>query len=71
MTLCAERKPYSDLARAGVRLRGLMRSLLFKRLESSVEAFRLTVAHLIESHVSFSSCSTSKSSRPAKTWNRS
>ena len=27
-----------------------MRSLLFKRLESSVEAFRLTVSHLVESH---------------------
>ena len=42
--------PYSNLARAGSRLRGLMRSLLFKRLESSVEAFRLTVSHLVESH---------------------
>lgn len=42
--------PYSNLARAGLRLSGLMRSLLFKRLESSVEAFRCTVAHLLESH---------------------
>ena len=42
--------PYSDLARAGLRLSGLMRSLLFKRLESSVEAFRCTVSHLLESH---------------------
>jgi superfamily II DNA or RNA helicase len=42
--------PYSDLARAGFRLAGLMRSLLFKRLESSVEAFRCTVSHLLESH---------------------
>ena len=44
------KSPYSDLARAGSRLRGLMRSLLFKRLESSVQAFRLTVSHLVESH---------------------
>src|SRR2546430_11136832 len=42
--------PYIDLARAGLRLSGLMRSLLFKRLESSVEAFRCTVSHLLESH---------------------
>jgi len=32
--------PYNDLVRAGQRLHGLMRTLLFKRLESSVEAFR-------------------------------
>ncbi|HEY6154639.1 MAG TPA: helicase-related protein [Candidatus Udaeobacter sp.] len=44
------KSPYSDLARAGLRLSGLMRSLLFKRLESSVEAFRCTIAHLLESH---------------------
>src|SRR5947208_10060525 len=44
------KSPYSDLARAGLRLSGLMRSLLFKRLESSVEAFRCTVSHLLESH---------------------
>jgi superfamily II DNA or RNA helicase len=44
------KSPYSDLARAGLRLSGLMRSLLFKRLESSVEAFRCTVTHLLESH---------------------
>ena len=42
--------PYRDLARAGLRLSGLMRSLLFKRFESSVEAFRCTVSHLLESH---------------------
>src|SRR5437763_2740419 len=34
------KEPYKDLARAGLRLSGLMRSLLFKRLESSVEGFR-------------------------------
>jgi superfamily II DNA or RNA helicase len=46
-------EPYKDLARAGRRLRGLMRTLLFKRLESSVEAFRQTVASLIERHKIF------------------
>ncbi|MCS7338583.1 MAG: helicase-related protein, partial [Verrucomicrobiae bacterium] len=45
--------PYKDLARAGKRLSGLMRTLLFKRLESSVEAFRQTVAGLIERHKIF------------------
>jgi len=45
--------PYKDLARAGKRLRGLMRTLLFKRLESSVEAFRQTLAGLIERHEIF------------------
>ncbi len=45
--------PYKDLARAGKRLRGLMRTLLFKRLESSVEAFRQTVSGLIERHKIF------------------
>jgi superfamily II DNA or RNA helicase len=45
--------PYQDLARAGKRLRGLMRTLLFKRVESSVEAFRQTVAGLIERHKLF------------------
>ena len=45
--------PYKDLARAGQRLRGLMRTLLFKRLESSVEAFRQTVAGLVERHKIF------------------
>ena len=44
------KEPYKDLVRAGLRLSGLMRSLLFKRLESSVEAFRCTVSHLLESH---------------------
>jgi superfamily II DNA/RNA helicase len=44
------KEPYKDLARAGLRLSGLMRSLLFKRLESSVHAFRCTVTHLLESH---------------------
>src|SRR5207247_835058 len=45
--------PYDDLARAGQRLYGLMRTLLFKRLESSVEAFRQTVTRMIERHKIF------------------
>jgi superfamily II DNA/RNA helicase len=45
--------PYVDLVRAGQRLHGLMRTLLFKRLESSVEAFRQTVTRLIERHKIF------------------
>lgn len=45
--------PYSDLVRAGQRLHGLMRTLLFKRLESSVVAFRETVTRLIERHKIF------------------
>src|SRR5207245_7856809 len=42
--------PYNDLVRAGQRLHGLMRTLLFKRLESSVVAFHETVTRLIERH---------------------
>jgi superfamily II DNA/RNA helicase len=45
--------PYNDLARAGQRLHGLMRTLLFKRLESSVVAFKETVTRLIERHKIF------------------
>lgn len=45
--------PYKDLVRAGQRLHGLMRTLLFKRLESSVVAFRETVTRLIERHKIF------------------
>lgn len=45
--------PYSELHRAGVNLRGLMRISLFKRFESSVEAFRITVQRLITSHRAF------------------
>lgn len=46
-------EPYSSLQRAGANLRGLMRVLLFKRFESSVEAFRKTVAKLIAVHEAF------------------
>jgi superfamily II DNA/RNA helicase len=45
--------PYNDLVRAGQRLHGLMRTLLFKRLESSAVAFRETAARLIERHKIF------------------
>jgi superfamily II DNA/RNA helicase len=45
--------PHNDLVRAGQRLHGLMRTLLFKRLESSVVAFRETVTRLIERHKIF------------------
>ena len=45
-----EQEPYRNLISAGTNLRGLMRVLLFKRLESSVEAFRTTCKKLAESH---------------------
>jgi len=47
------REPYASLHRAGANLRGLMRVLLFKRFESSVEAFRQTVRRLLRSHERF------------------
>jgi SNF2 family DNA or RNA helicase len=40
------RPKYQELRRAGATLRGLMRVMLFKRFESSVEAFRQTVNRL-------------------------
>ena len=42
--------PYKDLQRAGVNLRGLIRVMLFKRLESSVYAFRKTLERLDKIH---------------------
>lgn len=45
--------PYRRLQRAGRNLRGLMRIILFKRLESSVEAFRLTLGRIILTHRRF------------------
>ncbi|MBK8798257.1 MAG: hypothetical protein IPM07_18885 [Anaerolineales bacterium] len=45
--------PYSELQRAGVNLRGLMRVSLFKRLESSIEAFRRTIGRMAGSHAAF------------------
>ena len=50
----AEDKPeYRDLFRARNRIARLMRVLLFKRLESSIEAFRSTLAALINSNQNF------------------
>ncbi|MGD9497362.1 MAG: helicase-related protein [Armatimonadota bacterium] len=46
-------EPYKSLATAGANLRGLMRTLLFKRLESSVEAFRVTCRTLAQMHRRF------------------
>ena len=47
------REPYASLHRAGANLRGLIRVLLFKRVESSVYAFRETVRRLLGVHESF------------------
>lgn len=41
---------YRELQRVGPRLGGLMRTMLFKRFESSVEAFRATVRRMRETH---------------------
>lgn len=41
---------YKDLHRAGINLRGLVRVMLFKRFESSVEAFRKTIERLEKIH---------------------
>ena len=52
----AEKKtkpPYNELQHAGINLRGLMRVSLFKRLESSVEAFRKTIQRMVKSHEAF------------------
>lgn len=46
-------RPYNELRRAGINLRGLMRVSLFKRLESSVEAFRYTLQRMIGSQSAF------------------
>jgi superfamily II DNA or RNA helicase len=47
------RSPYDELHRAGANLRGLIRVLLFKRFESSVEAFRQTLHNLRRVHDRF------------------
>ena len=46
-------KPYRDLHRAGFNLRGLIRTSLFKRFESSVEAFRKSLERMIRTHNMF------------------
>ena len=47
------KSPYNELKRAGVNLRGLMRTMLFKRFESSVHAFRETIRRMIQTHKIF------------------
>lgn len=44
------KEPYVSLQRAGANLRGLMRILLFKRFESSVYAFKMSIEKLIKIH---------------------
>jgi len=46
-------EPYNELHRAGINLRGLIRVMLFKRFESSVEAFRQTLKRLKRTHEVF------------------
>lgn len=48
-----KQKPYNELRRAGINLRGIIRVLLFKRFESSVHAFRETIRRLILIHKAF------------------
>ncbi len=46
-------EPYKSLHSAGINLRGLMRSMLFKRFESSVYAFRETIRRISRVHANF------------------
>ncbi len=46
-------EPYVSLQRVGANLRGLIRILLFKRFEFSVDAFRETVRRLLKGHQIF------------------
>ncbi len=48
-----KQEPYTNLQSSGINLRGLMRILLFKRFESSVHAFKVTVHRLLEVHKRF------------------
>ncbi len=45
--------PYRDLQSAGKNLRGLIRTLLFKRFESSVYAFKRTISRFLNVHTLF------------------
>ncbi len=45
--------PYQELQSAGRNLRGLIRILLFKRFESSVHAFKMTISRFHSVHVDF------------------
>lgn len=47
------KEPYTDLKRAGYAVRGFIRILLFKRLESSVRAFLTTARTLLSVHERF------------------
>lgn len=49
----SNKPPYTDLQRAGSNIRGLMRVSMFKRLESSVHAFRETLKRLERIHRHF------------------
>jgi superfamily II DNA/RNA helicase len=46
-------EPYASMQRAGANLRGLIRVLLFKRIESSVYAFQETIQRLLDVHTKF------------------
>jgi superfamily II DNA or RNA helicase len=48
-----KQEPYATMQRAGANLRGLIRVLLFKRIESSVYAFKQTVRRLLHVHRAF------------------
>ena len=48
-----QKAPYNELKRAGINLRGLMRTMLFKRFESSVYAFRESLRRIIWTHEVF------------------
>ena len=48
-----KQEPYTNLHRSGINLRGLMRILLFKRFESSVYAFKVSVRRLLKIHARF------------------
>lgn len=45
-----EKSPYRELKNAGKNLRGFIKVLLLKRIESSVEAFKLTINSMIKIH---------------------
>jgi len=48
-----KQKPYNELHRATINLRGIIRVLVFKRFESSVYAFRETIRRLVRIHQEF------------------
>jgi len=45
--------PYRELRRAGINLRGIIRTSLFKRFESSVHAFRESIKRMLKTHELF------------------